>query len=366
MPKQQSKGMSKKTSATALFLGAGASCQFGYPATAQLLPKTLEGLENSSLFDGINDDQTEQKDMAYLRNVLELLMPGWKRKMALNQLPLITEVLSLVDYSLAERKSIFPNQSYEDLARVRHLLDRAIYEVLWTDDEEIPKHKKIHHEFCKWIRNNVAEKGGVITTNYDTCLEQKIFSQKNCIVHNDFDFGFSWLDTQTESRVIRLRPHKPWLRWYKLHGSLNWARCATCEHIYVNPYGKIAHQTFRVETDYDNTCFCGPKARLELHLVAPSMCRTVRDANLLEVWKNTLQLLIEADEWVFIGYSLPSEDLAIRSMIVRAFHARTKPPCITVVQSSDSAEARYKLLFPDCNYLTGGLGAWLKNVEPKI
>ena len=93
------------------------------------------------------------------------------------------------------------------------------------------------------------------------------------------------------------------------------------------------------------------------------MYRTVRDANLLEVWKNSLQLLIEADRWIFIGYSFPTEDIAIRSMIVRAFHARrTAPPDITVVQYDTAAEARYRLLFPKCEYLTGGLGAWLKTI----
>jgi NAD-dependent SIR2 family protein deacetylase len=298
--------------------------------------------------------------MACLRNALALLMPGWKLKMSLDELPLITEVLSLIDYSLAEGKSIFPNQRQDELARVRQLLDRAIYEVLWTEDGEIPQDPQNHKRFCAWIVKNVAQAGGVVTTNYDTCIEQALFSQKRHAVHKYFDFGFSWLDTQTDDRVVRLRPHRPWVRWYKLHGSLNWARCPSCEHIYINPYGTIAHQSFRAKTDDGNTCYCGNKARLKIHLVAPSMYRSVRDANLLEVWKNALQLLIEADHWIFVGYSLPSEDLAIRSMIVRANHARSgASPRITVVQSNDSALSRYKLLFPNCDYFSGGLGAWL-------
>jgi len=99
--------------------------------------------------------------------------------------------------------------------------------------------------------------------------------------------------------------------------------------------------------------------------VAPSIYRTVRDANLLEVWKNTLQLLIEADEWFLVGYSLPSEDIAIRSMLVRAFHAR-KPherPRVTVVQFGNDARPRYELLCPACVYLDAGLAAWLQASE---
>ena len=91
------------------------------------------------------------------------------------------------------------------------------------------------------------------------------------------------------------------------------------------------------------------------------MYRTVRDANLLEVWKNTLQLLLEADEWIMIGYSLPSEDIAIRSMLVRAFHAKDNSPKVTVVQKGSDAEPRYRLLFPNCEYHADGVNVWLNN-----
>jgi len=300
--------------------------------------------------------------MKYLLAALKLLMPGWKQQLKLDQLPLITEVLSLIDYSLAERKPLFPNQSHEKLMRVRRLIDRAIYEVLWKEDGEVlDTEERNHRKFCSWICDRLCYAGGVITTNYDTCIEQHLFARKNNIVHKFFDFGFSWLDTETIRRVVRPRPHQPWLRWFKLHGSLNWARCPSCEQIYINPNGKIAHQLFRTVTVDQNTCHCGDTTRLELQLVAPSMYRSVRDVNLLEVWKNAMQLLVETDEWFFIGYSLPSEDIAIRSMIVRAFHARARPPRITVIQLGDAAKAHYKLLFPDCDYRTGGLGKWLQD-----
>jgi hypothetical protein len=178
------------------------------------------------------------------------------------------------------------------------------------------------------------------------------------------DFGFPWLDTQTAGRTVRARPQNPEMVWFKLHGSLNWLRCPVCEHLYLNPYGKIAHQPFRAKTDGDNTCHCGENARLQLHLVAPSTHRSVRDANLLAVWRNALNLLIQCDHWIMIGYSLPGEDLAIRSMLIRAYHARETPPKITVVQHGMAAQSRYRILFPKHTYHDGGLGAWLDAVAP--
>ena len=47
----------------------------------------------------------------------------------------------------------------------------------------------------------------------------------------DVDFGFTWRDPQ--SGQLHQRPPSPRFAIYKLHGSLNWLRCALCEHTYV-------------------------------------------------------------------------------------------------------------------------------------
>jgi hypothetical protein len=50
-----------------------------------------------------------------------------------------------------------------------------------------------------------------------------------------------------------------------------------------------------------------------------------------------------------------SEDFAIRSMLLRAYAARTKPPKITVVQQGENARPKYEILFPGCHYESKGL-----------
>lgn len=349
---------------TMVFLGAGASVPFGFASTPQLLPCILQerGLDGKALWGGINGASREKRDRMRLRSFLNGLLPGWKSADA-SDLPLITDVLSLVDYSLAEGKPLFPGQSMADLAEIRHLIERGIYEVLWTPDDKVRKNRALLDRFAGWIQKT-TKSGGVVSTNYDTCVEQRLFARMGARVHARMDFGFPWLDTQTAERTVRSRPQDPDLVWFKLHGSLNWLRCPVCEHLYLNPYGKIAHQPFRAETDELNTCHCGEAARLQLHLVAPSMHRSVRDANLLAVWRNALNLLIQCDHWIMIGYSLPGEDLAIRSMLIRAYHARTQPPKITVVQFGTAAQSRYRILFPKHIYYEGGLGAWLDAGAP--
>jgi hypothetical protein len=143
---------------------------------------------------------------------------------------------------------------------------------------------------------------------------------------------------------------------------LNWLRCECCEHIYINTKGEIGDLAYEKVTVY-NTCDCG-HSPLSTVLVTPSFVREVRDANLLGIWMHALELLRTADEWVIVGYSLPPEDIAIRSLLLRAAHARGAKdrPAITVVQLGEDKDtrARYKLFFPGCDYRTDGLEGFLK------
>ena len=94
-------------------------------------------------------------------------------------------------------------------------------------------------------------------------------------------------------------------------------------------------------------------------IVAPSMVRTIHDPNLLTIWRSALEAMRIADEWIIAGYSQPPEDIAIRSILLRAYYGRgrkRKPPTIRVIQRDQekATEDRYKLLFPGCRFEYGG------------
>ncbi len=66
---------------------------------------------------------------------------------------------------------------------------------------------------------------------------------------------------------------------------------------------------------------------------------------------NAYLALERADRWVFVGYSLPDEDLAIRSMLYRALDARTENEKVTNIEvvalpaDKEVLEKRYSGLF---------------------
>jgi len=197
---------------------------------------------------------------------------------------------------------------------------------------------------------------GLITTNYDISVEYDLYeSIGRDRVAGCVDLGFAWRDAETGAR--HGRPRRPQLRVYKLHGSLDQLRCARCGNVYLNPWGVIAWQAMRVERDDDNTCHCG--GRLVLNLVPPSLLQETHDPHLVGVSRRAFEWLRSAERWIIIGYSLPPEDLAVRSLLLRAHAAAPRRPEVIVVQRGHAVRARFQLMFPACTYLTGGLEAFL-------
>jgi hypothetical protein len=360
---------------TAVFTGAGASKAFGYPLTGELFPRVRERLTAKTAFDRtawIGRLPNKARKNAELLQFLSGLLPGFNDPRI--EPPPITDILSLVDYSLLASTAPIPSRTAKDLLRFRLLLEEAIARAIHGDYD--PYHPPpALFRLARWIVDEGRKRDrdiALISTNYDIAIDDLLFDLHNtdyARIGKTFDLGTTW---RTPGGGFHVRPAAPTVRLYKLHGALNWLRCDLCEHIYVNVRGGILHQGFREEGDVDdyNRCDCD-HAPLRVVLVAPSLVRDVRDVNLLEIWKNTLEFLRSADEWIIIGYSFPAEDLAIRSLFLRAYVGR--PPNVTrphvrVVQGrpDPATEGRYRLFFPNCSFEYGGIETFIQNLpEPE-
>lgn len=350
---------------TALFTGAGASRAIGYSLTGELLPRVRDELKRNVLFADTNGEKKDKQDRDELYAYLLGLLPGLER-VPDSQLPLITDVFSLVEHAIMSGEAL-PIGGDGTLRRCRDLLKQAITDILIGDfilpwDETDPNQKcerDVLNQLTRWIELQ-GDTLGLVTTNYDIGLEHEMYERMGHVcVSETVDLGFDWRDVN--SGTERTRPTTPRLRVYKLHGSLDLLRCRLCGYVYFNPWGTIALEAFREELDNNNTCICREKTRLELHIVSPSLVRDVRDANLLSIWRSALEWMRRADHWIIVGYSLPPEDLAVRSLLLRAYPAAPKPPKITVVQRGEAERSRYELLFPKCHYEPNGLGSFLRD-----
>lgn len=342
----------KKRRKIVLFVGAGASRACGYPVTGDILPRIVECLDNKEFNKGKLKDEHIGAHAPALLRMLRHLVP----KNNGGHMPQITEVLSILDYCIDAGEELLPvSRQTLKLTDARWLLERAVGRVIrrmHRNNEVVPR------DILRWIRR--AERGGaeitIISTNYDFSLDRLLFEEMEDWSRDYIktDFGFTWRDPDDGELVHPAA--KPILRLYKLHGSLNWLGCSRCGNIYVNFMRTLV--TLADGNGEWSACHCG-YTPLRAVLVAPSFVRRYRDRNLLSVWRSAAEALRLADDWVFVGYSLPTEDIGIRALLLRSLLSRGAHPRAHVVSASDEALPRYRQLLPKSVYTADGLRRFL-------
>ena len=160
----------------------------------------------------------------------------------------------------------------------------------------------------------------------------------------------------------------------KLHGSLNWLLCRTCQRLelgatdstrYLSIFQKIAGPDLRSSFTADGApCgVCGQPLRPLL--VAPSHLKDYRNPHLSQVWYEAQRVLRQADRAIFIGYSLPDDDIEVVYLLKRGLAHITDPRQITVVEfcqekpnilwEDHPVGKRYRALFGDVDWHAAGL-----------
>jgi NAD-dependent SIR2 family protein deacetylase len=351
----------KKKEQITFFLGAGASYAFGLPLTSQIFPIFWSRLNKNEI---LRNDQRNLLKQKFFKK----LYPGLTQRTRTEDLPTITEVLSLLDNFINNRTIPLRHFSLIELMECRHALEVGIIKVIeeefFNSDESSPEERRYRKFIKRLERLSENYKVNVITTNYDILVEYGLFSYvfKNKIKKfvRDVDFGVRWRDaTQDEALINYNPPENPKYSIFKLHGSTNWLTCELCNQIYINVYGSIHRQVNYSNVRDTNTCHCG-HAKLSSVIVSPSIERIVSNAYLRYIWNSALESLRLSNEWIIAGYSLPAEDLHIRSILLRAFEGRDEKPKITVVQKGKLSEPTFRNLFGKVTYMARGMNEFLK------
>jgi hypothetical protein len=323
-----------------------------------------------------SNPKRERAKMQRLRAHLLRLFPSIFEETI--ELPLITDLLSLVDLMLSTEEVLLPMVSAAAMQDFRTLLEQAILEVIEAEYKRPEAHQGLD-SLADWMLNTVDADGAaltVVSTNYDTLIDSLLFERIDIApdleIPEAVDMGFVWREHSSGRfhEKAYTSPASPTVRLLKLHGSLNWLKCPLCGFIYINTTGSIHQQAFREDKiDYNNTCLCG-HGPVRTVIVAPSMVCSIRDPDLLTIWRSALEALRTADEWILAGYSLPPEDITIRSILLRALHGRpdAQPPRIRVVQRTPdpALEGRYRLLLPQTTFEYDGFEGFVRSLpKPK-
>jgi hypothetical protein len=278
-----------------------------------------------------------------------------QEKTGRSQVPDVTDLLSTLDWMIREQGSFGPGDgepsvrsSSAALSDVRDLVVQALCLCLGTYDDLSGA------STTRSLVNLIGAGDTLITTNWDLLLDAA----------RDARFGSAPEDYGTTGNVV-LEGHtapqagaRPVL--LKLHGSLSWRYCQRCQRLVIDPLHHVAGER-RIRA----VCLC--TCRFSELIVTPGFVREYRNVHLLTIWREALLALARATHWVFIGYSLPPDDVGIRTLLLKARCVREdvtgETPHVTIVTGSgnsrDDTLARYRGILPGAELSPGDFGTYV-------
>ena len=281
--------------------------------------------------------------------------------------------MSLLDTALDRRQAFHPQWDPQRVSELRQAIELRIFDLL---EEKLYKAPTNNHWKLLQAVFPSPTVPCVISTNYDLLIDTAMMSvsetrtPEGCLPDYHIQIRTPFYFTQGGRFGTLL----------KLHGSLNWLHCRTCQRIeigasessrYLKVLGRLVGPTLEQSYTPDgNPCpACG--TRLRPLLIAPTHLKDYRNPHLAQVWYEAERVLRASDRAIFIGYSLPDDDVEVVYLVKRGL-AHLTPDRITVVENdatmpplaSHAVGRRYRTLFGDgVDWHPEGLDTWLPQAQ---
>jgi hypothetical protein len=289
--------------------------------------------------------------------------------------------LSLLDTALDRKESFGPDWTADRLADVRRALDYLMFKLLDTtlEGKTNPYRRLLD---LLWPDKNSGEPV-VMSLNYDILLDLALF-ERGADQDSVPDYA---VDFKTKAYNDRKQRYGLLL---KLHGSLNWMYCPFCHRIDIGWSRKFLNTSTvapRVYRDPDTAldeqygarasstrseckdCY-GP---LQPILITPAYRKDYRNPHLARIWYEAQRKLRDADRVIFVGYSLPDDDVEVVYLLKRGLPHLASSKITVVEWDRDYRQKprpylpedyevlkRYRALFgPDIDFRLEGFQVWL-------
>ncbi|MFA5287445.1 MAG: SIR2 family protein [Candidatus Omnitrophota bacterium] len=237
------------------------------------------------------------------------------------------QIWNLLDYIIQQGRSISHKYTFERVSNMRNsllsLVIRYFEQVLREVDTGVS---------VKFISAIEKYQPTIISTNYDIIVDNALAMRKSLnygakiryavraddVVKEDLNkvcgFNRPWRAVQYENLNTGL------VQLLKIHGSLNWIYCRKCDEVDLTMWQKGCQKTLTGIHCHNECC----TNKYEPLLITPTMFKNYENRFIKETWNNAEKALIEADELVFIGYSLKEEDYQIRCLLMNALLNKPK------------------------------------------
>lgn len=184
------------------------------------------------------------------------------------------------------------------------------------------------------------EQTAFISLNYDILIDNSLILQGGTGI--DYAVTFNTHNISQRPRAIPL---------LKLHGSLNWLYCPTCNALDHFPGEKIAAHL--IDAPHRGVCDRCNEPRVPI-IIPPTFFKVMSNVFLQMIWKRAEEELKRASRIIFCGYSFPDADIHVKYLLKRAEMNRVgSPPSIFIVnehpdkteQQRQQEEDRYERFF---------------------
>ncbi|MBP1525632.1 MAG: SIR2 family protein [Spiroplasma ixodetis] len=279
----------------------------------------------------------------------------------------IEDIFTILDKTINEKTKI-KLYHYTELVNIKNSL---LFLIIYYFNLELENFKNFYQNYqdvLTFIEKN-KDNIFIITTNWDTLLEKYFIENK---IFYDYNFnnpytnvGYKWKKVENKIPII------------KIHGSIDWFICISCNNIQIiNPIE--INYIFR--NDFNAICHtCNEYNKndelLKLpQIITPTMIKSLKSQIFINLWKNACDLLKNANEIFFIGYSIPIADFEFRYILKKNINNNVK---INVILSKNDnpkkynnqdiikllPEYRYKSLFVknELNFYYEGFTKYFKN-----
>ena len=350
---------------TVIFLGAGATKSCGGPMTNEILPQILGSPPTNSI--PVVDSAGRLPRLKVFLQDLFHVLPGADKE-SYPGLPLL---MSLLDTALERRQPLHPAWDTNAISEMRQAIELGIFDAL--EDALLKAPTNNHWQLLQKFYPAPAEPC-VISTNYDLIVDTAMMASSEQRLPGgrlpDYHCAISTAFYKNE------RPHYGTL--LKLHGSLNWLHCRTCHRLEIGAsesrrflkvlsrlVGPTVEQTYTPDGSLCSIC----QTKLRPLLIAPTHLKDYRNPHLAQVWYEAERVLRESNRVIFIGYSLPEDDVEVVYLLKRSM-AHLSPGQITVVEydplkpllGAHAVGRRYRTLFGDgIDWHPEGMDLWLAN-----
>jgi hypothetical protein len=287
-------------------------------------------------------------------------------------------VLSLVDTAVDRDDAFGPDWPVARLRAVRTALEYVIFALLELRLRTIEPHYRTFLE--QLYAGRPAESITIVSLNYDLIADNALAAVSEHTQRPGLpDYG---CDIATPA--YRELPATFGLL-LKLHGSLNWLYCPNCHRLDLGiaPSGRRTVKmlpAFYGTVDLDESYSAGdgtPCADCGTHLrpvlITPTHLKDYRNPHIARVWYEAGRELRKANRAIFVGYSLPEDDVDVIYLFKRGL-AHLPPRAITVVEHAAGADMtldrnpvglRYRALFGDeIDWYPKGFERWLHDFRP--